>query len=97
MLAVIQELIDYSKHHFSTEEDMFKEIEFDSKTLHKNEHNDFVEKFEGILQELNNPNFGIYRFSYEIMEEIYLYIIDWFLNHVTGIDRDLIPLLNEKK
>jgi len=43
-------LIDYARHHFSTEEKLMDEIDYIHREVHKNEHKTFYRKVEKVLE-----------------------------------------------
>jgi len=95
LVIIIDELIEYAKYHFSTEESLFDIYNYNEKLVHKKEHTLFVIKFIDIKDKILNSELYLMRNAVEIAEDVFTYIIKWFLNHVAGKDRKYIELFRE--
>ncbi len=76
---ILSELVDYTKYHFSAEEEMLKKHGFGPSDLHKKQHQEFVEKIE------------IFKKRHELGDEILgfdmlNFLKDWLLNHILKTD-----------
>lgn len=93
---IVDRLIDYAHYHFSTEENYFAEFNFDEITSHKEDHQEFAKNFLQIRKSLDDTE--LYRgvSTVLIATEIFEYIADWFIVHVTGSDRKYIELFKQK-
>jgi len=96
ILVIIDELIDYANFHFKTEEKIFDEFANENTKEHKKEHDLFREKFFKIKDKINNDK--LYKISSTILiaDEIFAYMLDWFLHHILESDKKLIQKLKEK-
>lgn len=96
ILTIVDELIDYAAYHFITEEKMFDKIDYEEAEIHKKEHAEFVEKFDAIKNKISNDEFYLMKSAIEISDDIFNYIISWFIEHITGSDRRYVELLKGK-
>ena len=95
IVIIIDELIDYSAYHFTTEEKLFDKFDYDESHNHKKEHDLFVKKFIEIKSKIPNEDFYLMRSAIEIADDVFKYIIDWFLDHVVGSDRKYVELFKK--
>lgn len=88
----IEELIDYTKYHFSLEEDYFEKFDFDEKDLHKKEHAYFINYLFDLKGSLDlNANQGETSNASQSLD-ILKHLIEWFVAHISGKDRKYIEL-----
>lgn len=89
IVDIIDELIEYTQFHFLEEENFFNTSTYEHKELHIKEHMDFTHK----VHEVKNDFF--YHKSYEkkksteVAQELFIFLTNWFLNHILGIDKTL--------
>lgn len=84
--TIIDELIDYTVFHFSTEEDLFEKINFFEKDKHFKQHQDFVEKTKYFRERFLN---GEEDLSYEVMA----FMRDWLQKHILHSDMKYKPFI----
>ncbi len=86
---IIDGLIDYTKTHFKTEEELMKNYGYPGYLSHKLQHDKFVRKVSEFQRKFEE---GELTLSMEIMN----FLKDWLLNHILGTDKKFGPFLNEK-
>jgi len=95
LFEVVDRLIDYTQYHFKTEEDFFDQFDFEESSVHKSEHKYFIEHFKaiqkGLVKDAKKRDTSIIKLS----EDILLYLVDWFILHITGSDRQYIDLFKQ--
>ncbi|MBT3984517.1 MAG: hemerythrin family protein [Bacteriovoracaceae bacterium] len=87
--SVIIELIDYTSTHFVTEEELMKVYKWENYREHFKIHNRFVEK-------IGEYNKNYHHVSQAELEDIYLFLKSWLLNHISVEDRKLASFLNSE-
>ena len=95
ILIIINKLMDYASHHFKTEERLFEKFDYIEADIHLKEHSAFSEKFIEIKHKFEIDSLYLRRNSIEIAEDIFTYIIVWFLKHVNGSDRKYVKLFQD--
>ncbi len=46
--SLIEELVDYTNYHFTTEEDLFEKYNYPNAESHKEEHKEFIETLKDV-------------------------------------------------
>ena len=95
LFEIVDRLIEYTKYHFQTEEEYFDSFDFDDKSLHKSEHKYFIEHFKGIKKGLEKGIKKGDKSVIKLSEDILMYLVDWFITHITGSDRDYMDLFKK--
>ena len=82
MEEIVIELVDYTKFHFSREEEVYQEYGFDQLEHHKGQHQALVKQVLDVTQDVlkRGP-------SEELSEEVYYFLRHWLVDHI--IDEDL--------
>lgn len=78
--ALIEELKEYTIHHFTTEEAYMKSINHRKLFSHKVEHDDFINKVKGIDLEKMDEN------QEEALRDLIGFVFDWIAEHILGKD-----------
>ena len=86
--AVFDELIDYTKFHFGTEEHYFEEFEYEFAQEHKAAHAGFVADIMRIRQEYADD-------ERKLSTELGEYLFDWLQNHVILADKKYMDCFRE--
>lgn len=88
---LIEELIEYTKYHFSTEEKLFIEHNLEIKDIekHKNEHKNFIDKSMGIYSNIKEDNSFKNNQGIEVLTDLYDYLTRWLVNHILIEDRKI--------
>lgn len=79
MLELIKVLKEYTLFHFSHEERLMKQYNFDGYQAHKNEHEEFVKKVLDFEDRYKNGKMLL-------TVEITRFLKDWVTNHIMGTD-----------
>lgn len=80
IVALIDELKNYTIYHFSTEEEYMKSISYRKFLSHKVEHDDFINKVKAIDLEAMDEN------QEEALRELISFVFDWITEHILGND-----------
>jgi hemerythrin-like metal-binding protein len=83
---IIDELIDYSNFHFSTEEDIFQKTNYFDNEAHISQHNSFIKETMQFRKKFLNKEEDL---SYEIMN----FMRDWLQKHILGSDKAYVPYI----
>ncbi|MBI9088872.1 MAG: hemerythrin family protein [Desulfobacterium sp.] len=79
--AALAEMIEYTKYHFSSEEDFMKMIDFPGYEEHREIHQAFVRKLEAISSQMQEG-------THVLNSEILKVIEDWFIDHIQKEDQN---------
>lgn len=85
----LDELVSYTKYHFSREEDMMRENGYSEYEEHKRQHDAMIEKVGVFLGEYEKDKEGT-------IEKLTQYLKRWLLEHIAGTDQRYSKFLNEK-
>lgn len=81
VIQVIEDLREYTKFHFKTEEEYMLKIKYNKYFSQKVEHDDFIQKIEEI-------NFNdIDEDPKKYLEDILTFIFNWTLEHILHKDK----------
>jgi hemerythrin-like metal-binding protein len=86
----LNELVDYTVYHFSTEEKLFTQYDYPKKDQHMKEHDEFVDKIKNLKAEAVKGNLLL---SIKTME----YLKDWTINHILGTDKEFGEHVRERE
>ena len=86
--AIINQLVQYKKFHFATEEKYFVEFAYEKKDEHIAKHNEFNQKLTELEQKLGNNTLEL---AYELVD----FLEDWLIGHLLTIDHEYIPCFKE--
>jgi len=89
MVSVLDELMDYSYYHFSTEEEYMIEYAYPEYDEHKRAHGRFVERIQAFKRDFEE---GKALLSMEIVQ----FLQDWWKKHIVDVDKKYGPFFNEK-
>ena len=86
---IFTELVDYSMHHFQTEEEVWHRFlaEDPLEAEHEKEHNNFVSVIIRLEKEENSKPLG------EVLENIFSFLTDWLVHHILESDMRLAKLV----
>jgi len=86
---IFNELFDYTKTHFFTEEKLMFVYQYDKYQEHKKEHENFVEEIKKRKAEFDK---GDYKTSVKLAN----YLKEWLTSHIMETDQQYAPLLQER-
>ncbi len=87
--SVINEMVDYSKYHFSTEEKYMRKYAYPDYEEHKSEHESFIREVQIFKNDFDN---GKVVLSTQIME----FLKKWLSNHILSTDKKYEPFFRGK-
>lgn len=87
--AMFNELVDYTKYHFESEETLMAEVNFEGLEDHKIEHKKFVDKLSSYdLDAIDEDQAG---FAMKLLKTV----ATWIFKHITGDDFKYRNAMNE--
>ena len=87
--AIIFNLVEYTKTHFTDEENIFDKHGYPGSFAHKQQHKKFVEEISKFSQDYDK---GDLLLSMKMMN----FLKDWLLKHIKGTDKNYAPFLAAK-
>mgnify|MGYP001815610560 CR=1 FL=1 len=85
----LDELVDYTKTHFSREETLMQENNYAELEDHKEQHRLMITKVDELLKAYeNNPEVAI--------KDALDYLKNWLIRHINGTDKEYGKVLNAK-
>jgi len=90
IMAVIQELLDYTQYHFKYEEELLEKHNFPRLSIQIKEHNYFVAKIKSLLDR------DIDEDQTETLQDIVNFLSEWISTHITFEDRQYADVLRGK-
>jgi hemerythrin len=88
-LAMLHQLVDYTKIHFATEERYMREAQYPKLVEHQQEHTVFITELMKLLHEFEKK-------EPDIQQKILNYLKVWYMEHIMGTDRDYQKSLKDK-
>lgn len=85
----LDELVDYTKTHFSYEESLMEDNDYPDFTTHRAEHELMIAKVEETLREYQ-------RDQDKAMQNAVDYLRDWLINHINGTDKQYSKYLIDR-
>lgn len=83
IISVLEELKDYAVYHFKYEEGYMTSIGYKRILSHKVEHNDFIEKVNGV--DFNKVDEDQSRYLMDILN----FVVRWIEVHILNIDKKI--------
>ncbi len=81
---LVSELIDYTRYHFSHEEEFQKSIKYPYIEQHAAQHRQFEDSLAKIdIDDLENDLEG----QNEMVENILQFLVNWLINHIQKVDK----------
>ncbi len=81
ILTIINELMDYTKYHFTHEEEYMKSINYKKLLSHIVEHKDFVDQLEAM--DIASIDLA----QEETITKLLNFLYDWLVNHICDSDK----------
>lgn len=82
--VVVEELKQYAKFHFSTEEKLFEKMEHTKIDDHKKKHRSFEKTLDNLLEKRDQYS--------EISDELLSFLKSWLSHHILIEDREMIDI-----
>lgn len=86
LAPILDELVDYTQTHFTTEEVMMKKCSYPKLEEHKTEHDTFTKTVKEFYARFQSGQAAI---SVELME----FLTSWLNNHILNVDKQYAPYL----
>ncbi|WP_297426351.1 bacteriohemerythrin [Clostridium sp.] len=82
VILLVNDLIQYSKFHFSTEESYMLKVHYPMFNEHKSEHDNFIQK-------INETNLtALATNEYIHIKDLVHFLLNWILNHI--LEKDIL-------
>lgn len=81
ILSILEELKQYTKYHFESEEGYMMNINYRKLLSHKVVHDDFIEKINNI--DLRRVDDDQEKYLLDILK----FVVDWIDKHILGMDK----------
>lgn len=83
IIEILNELKEYTKEHFSDEEEYMESIKYEGLSAQKRAHEAFIDKLENIdLAQIDaNPQ--------EYLQELLEFLLGWLINHILYMDKKI--------
>lgn len=83
IIDILNKLKDYTKEHFSDEEEYMESIHYKGLAAQKRAHEAFIDKLENIdVREIeNNPR--------EYLQKLLEFLLGWLINHILNTDKKI--------
>jgi hemerythrin len=88
LAAVLDHLVDYTKFHFTKEEELLLKTNYPALSAHKIEHESFVSRITNLQERFKSS--PVVMLDLELMS----YLRNWLLTHIQGSDKKYGPRLN---
>lgn len=85
---ILNELLMYTRTHFTTEEKYFEQFGYADTANHKLEHEKFVAKVKDFKDKFDSGKVGI---SIQLMN----FLKDWLLNHILKTDKNYVACFQQ--
>ena len=85
----LDELVDYTKTHFSYEEGLMEQNGYPEFESHKAQHENMIQKVEEVLSEYQQNRD-------KAMSNAIVFLKSWLINHINGTDKEYSSFLIEK-
>jgi hemerythrin len=87
--VILNDLVDYTKYHFSREEGLMQECNYPDFSEHKKQHEAMIKQVLHYIDEYRKHN-------KHTIDEVTQYLKSWLINHINGCDQDYSPYLKGK-
>jgi len=86
---VLEQMVDYAKSHFATEEKYFEQYDYPEVLAHVSEHKDFIAHVNKFIRDYKADKVGL---SLDVMT----FLKQWLASHILGSDKRYSSFLNYK-
>ena len=89
MQQILDELVDYTKSHFSFEEGMMRKYRYPEYDTHIKAHQQLIKQLTDIFENFRNKRgcIGL---------ETFVFLKDWLVNHIMRTDKKYVPHIQER-
>jgi hemerythrin len=85
----LEQLVEYTRFHFTREEGMMQEAGYVDFTEHKKQHERMIAQVEEFV--------GLYkREGHDSLNEVSTYLTNWLINHINGTDKQYTQAMLDK-
>ncbi len=88
LTKILENLTDYAKYHFQTEEKYFKKFHYKETKRHIKEHQKFTKKIAELSKKHKNREIEI---SFELID----FLEDWLIDHLMNEDQKYVQCFKE--
>ena len=85
----LDELVDYTKSHFSHEEQLMEQYDYPDYEPHKAQHQEMIKEVEDVLAEYEQDHDRAMRHGLNFLKA-------WLINHINGTDQQYSSFLRDK-
>ena len=85
----LDELVDYTKTHFSYEEELMEKYGYPDYEPHKAQHRKMIKQVEEVLAEYEEDHDRAMQHALDFLKE-------WLINHINGTDKEYSEFLQSK-
>lgn len=89
MGEILQNLVNYTVHHFSLEENLMTKASYPGFLAHKKEHTDFIKKVSDFQKSFNDGSAFV---SIDVLN----FLREWITHHILETDQKYSPFLKDK-
>ena len=84
----LDDVIAYTKYHFSREEQLMEEASYPDIIAHKETHKLMIAKVDGFVKDYEKQ-------GHEVLEDVANYLKNWLIEHINGTDQEYTAVLND--
>ena len=88
MDSILQQLYDYTRYHFETEEKLLEKLNYKAKQEHKQLHASFIKKLNKLSADHTNRKATL---TYELLN----FLRNWLLDHIQWEDKNYALVLKQ--
>jgi hemerythrin-like metal-binding protein len=88
LASIVDNLLQYKKFHFATEEKYFQEFNYEGAEEHIKKHKAFGERLDRLKKEY--PEFSI-EFAFALID----FLEDWLINHLLVVDQKYVTCFHQ--
>ncbi len=88
---VLSELTDYTKYHFTEEENLMSKYDYPKLSSQKKAHDKLIETLQDLQQQFDER-----KGEMTVIMKMQDFLRSWLLNHIIGSDKKYGPYLNSK-
>ncbi|MDD3413551.1 MAG: hemerythrin family protein [Lachnospiraceae bacterium] len=81
IIAILEELKEYTKTHFRDEEEYMESIDYEAIFIQKAQHKMFIEKLGEVNLDVVDEN------QDEMIEQMLTFLTNWLFNHILKLDK----------